>query len=108
MQALPLRACAAIGLLLGLPALGAGCESRPVRSGAVLAEFQRAHPCPSTGLPRGPCPGYIKDHKIPLCAGGRDHPDNLQWQTVAEAKAKDVAEWRECRLLREGRRGASS
>jgi len=32
------------------------------------------------------------DHVIPLCAGGADDPLNLQWQTIADAKAKDREE----------------
>jgi hypothetical protein len=30
------------------------------------SEFQRQHPCPSTGRATGACPGYIKDHIVPL------------------------------------------
>jgi hypothetical protein len=37
----------------------------------------------------------VKDHIIPLC-GGADDPTNLQWQTVADAKAKDKWERRGC------------
>jgi len=31
-----------------------------------------------------------------MCSGA-DHPLNMQWQTIAEAKAKDREEARECR-----------
>lgn len=64
------------------------------RSRAVRAEFQRQTPCPSTGAKRGACPGYQADHVQPLCAGGRDAADNLQWLTVREHQLKtkrDVA-----------------
>lgn len=64
---------------------------------SARAEFQRHHPCPDTGKPRGPCPGYVADHIRPLCAGGADHPINMQWQTTAEAKAKDRVEVKLCR-----------
>jgi hypothetical protein len=37
-------------------------------------------------------PGYVVDHIIPLECGGADYPGNMQWQTVAEAKAKDATE----------------
>ena len=67
------------------------------RSSAVKAEFQRANPCPSTGQRRGACSGFVKDHVKPLCAGGTDSVDNLQWQSVAEAKIKDREERRMCR-----------
>jgi hypothetical protein len=55
----------------------------------VPAEFQRLHPCPSTGRTTGACPGYVRDHIVPLCKGGADSVHNMQWQTVAEGKAKD-------------------
>jgi hypothetical protein len=45
----------------------------------------------SSGYPNGR-PGYIVDHIIPLKRGGRDCPENMQWQTIAEAKAKDKVE----------------
>jgi hypothetical protein len=67
------------------------------RSREVTAEFQREHPCPSTGKRYGACPGYVKDHVIALCAGGPDAVSNLQWQTTADAKAKD--QW-ECKGTR--------
>ena len=47
-----------------------------------------------------PCPGYIIDHVTPLCAGGSDKPTNMQWQTVADAKAKDRIEREQCRVRR--------
>jgi len=36
----------------------------------------------------GPCPGYVVDHIVLLKRGGSDSPDNMQWQTREEAKAK--------------------
>jgi len=42
------------------------------RSRAVTREFQREHPCPSTGRTSGACPGYRKDHVVPLACGGPD------------------------------------
>ena len=59
------------------------------RSYRVTEEFQRLNPCPSTGKTYGACPGWIKDHIVALCKGGADAVWNMQWQTVAEAKAKD-------------------
>jgi hypothetical protein len=43
-------------------------------------------------LRTGKCQGYIIDHVIPLACGGTDATSNMQWQTVAEAKAKDKVE----------------
>ena len=83
-----------MAFLLAAMFLHSPAEAKIPRSSAVAAQFQRLHPCPSTGLPKGACPGWIKDHRIALCKGGSDSIDNLQWQTVVEAKAKD--RW-ECR-----------
>lgn len=49
------------------------------RSSAVISEFKREHPCPSTGLTKGACPGWSVDHVIPLVCGGVDSILNLQW-----------------------------
>jgi hypothetical protein len=59
------------------------------RSPAAKAAFRHSHPCPSTGRTTGSCPGYVVDHVRALKSGGRDSPDNMQWQTTAAAKAKD-------------------
>ena len=44
-----------------------------------------------TGYPHGR-PGYIIDHIVPLKRDGCDCPSNMQWQTIADAKAKDKVE----------------
>lgn len=82
----------ALALLLAPPV-----HAEEVRSRAVAREFQRLHPCPSTGLQTGACPGYVKDHMRPLCAGGADATWNMQWQTVEDAKVKDRWERAICR-----------
>ena len=66
------------------------------RSREVTREFQREHPCPSTGLTTGACPGYRKDHVVPLACGGPDAVLNLQWQTIRAASAKDAWERKIC------------
>ena len=53
------------------------------RSPQAKEEFMR-----STGYPHGR-PGYVVDHIVPLKRGGADAPFNMQWQTKADAKAKD-------------------
>jgi hypothetical protein len=64
-------------------------SAKEYRSREVTREFQREHPCPSTGLTMGACPGYRKDHVVPLACGGPDVVSNLQWQTIAAARTKD-------------------
>jgi hypothetical protein len=70
--------------------------AREYRSREVAREFQREHPCPSTGKTSGACPGYRKDHIKPLACGGPDAVSNLQWQTIAAARAKDRWERKAC------------
>jgi hypothetical protein len=52
------------------------------RSIIVKRAFKRIHPCPSTGLTYGRCPGWQIDHVIPLACGGRDAVSNMQWLPV--------------------------
>jgi hypothetical protein len=59
------------------------------RDPAMRTLFLKQNPCPSTHKNYGSCPGYIVDHVIPLKRGGPDRPDNMQWQTVEDAKQKD-------------------
>ncbi len=62
------------------------------RSEKSKDEFRKSHPCPSTGMTHGSCPGYVIDHRQALKHGGADSPSNMQWQTEAAAKAKDTWE----------------
>lgn len=71
-------------------------EGKIARSSAAKREFQHEQPCPATGTKTGPCKGYVIDHKKPLACGGADAPTNMQWQTKADAKAKDRIERKGC------------
>jgi len=82
-----------VALLLG-SSLAFG---KTYRDPAQRAAFMQQHPCPSTSKTKGRCPGYVVDHIKPLCAGGADHPSNMQWQTVAQAKKKDRLEREQCK-----------
>jgi hypothetical protein len=62
------------------------------RSQSARLAFVRQTACPATGLHKLPCKGYVIDHVIPLACGGADAPSNMQWQTVADGKAKDKVE----------------
>ena len=57
-----------------------------MRSESAKREFMKM-----TGYSHGK-QGYVVDHIVPLKRGGADAPSNMQWQTVAEAKAKDKRE----------------
>lgn len=61
-------------------------KGRIKRSSSATNKFKQ-----QTGYPNGR-PGYIIDHIIPLKRGGADSPENMQWQTIEEAKAKDKIE----------------
>jgi hypothetical protein len=65
-------------------------KGRFIRSNSARARFLRL-----SGYPNGR-PGYVVDHIIPLACGGPDTPENMQWQTVEAAKAKDRIERKEC------------
>ena len=71
-------------------------SAREHRSREVAREFQWRLPCPSTGRATGACPGYVRDHIVPLACGGPDAVRNMQWQTVSEARAKDKWEREGC------------
>lgn len=72
-----------------IPGIARDKHGRIARSTAAKTAFKKEHPCPATGKSNGACPGYVIDHIIALKRGGPDAPANMQWQTVAEAKAKD-------------------
>ena len=65
------------------------------RSQKAKTIFKYSHPYPATGQTKGSCPDYI-DHIKPLACGGADDPSNMQWQTKADAKAKDKWELKGC------------
>lgn len=71
-------------------------DARMKRSQSAIVEFKLSHTCPATGPTKGPCKGYVIDHLKPLACGGADAPNNMQWQTIAEGKAKDKWERKEC------------
>jgi hypothetical protein len=61
-------------------------KGRIARSKAAVRAFIKANPRP------GPAKDWVIDHIVPLKEGGADSPENMQWQTVAAAKAKDKIE----------------
>lgn len=62
----------------------------------IPAEFQKLYPCPSTGKTTGACPGWERDHIVPLCRGGADTVANLQWLSIEQHKLKTRGD---CRRL---------
>ena len=64
-------------------------SAKTQRSAAEVLAFKPHNPYPSTHLRRGACPGHVIDHISALACGGPDTAQNMQWQTIAEGKAKD-------------------
>jgi hypothetical protein len=85
-------------------AFGLGLVTVALFAWGVLGQDDRdelcihGHPRPrSTHVTYGGKPavhGLIRDHVIPLGLGGPDTADNVQYQTPADAAAKDGREWR--------------
>jgi hypothetical protein len=71
------------------PGVKRDAHGRIARSAQAKDAFRKMHPCPATGKRYGACPGYVIDHIQALKHGGADAPSNMQWQTRADAKAKD-------------------
>jgi hypothetical protein len=74
-------------------------EAKQHRSYKAKADFKQQHPCPANGATKGRCEGYIIDHIKPLACGGADSPENMQWQTEQESKAKDKWERIDCQIF---------
>lgn len=75
-------------------------EARTERDRAQVRTFRAENPCPATGRTRGPCAGWEIDHAVPLCAGGADHPSNLQWLRKEDHRFKTLVDVKECRKKR--------
>lgn len=71
------------------PGIRRDVHGRIARDPHAKEAFRKAHPCPATGKTYGACPGWTVDHIQALKHGGADAPYNMQWQTNADAKAKD-------------------
>jgi|SRR3569623_364035 len=86
-------------MLLFVCACFSSCNAKASeRSSSVTYQFKK-----QTGYIDGR-PGYVIDHIVPLCAGGPDSIENLQWQIAEEAKEKDKLERALCRELAEKHR----
>lgn len=89
--------CALLAFALAVPSL-----AETARNPKQRALFMQTHPCPENGAIRGRCRGYVITHIAPLCAGGADRWSNMQWQTIADAKAQERNERETCRAAKQG------
>ena len=62
------------------------------RDPAQVRAFKKITLCPSTHKFSQKCPGYVVDHIQAIDCGGLDVPSNMQYQTIADGKAKDKIE----------------
>ena len=101
MTSSPVRAatCKAAALLHALLLVACAAQQAPAtkRSNTTPRAFQQAHPCPSTHQAKGTCPGWQRDHIKPLCAGGPDTIDNMQWLTIEQHRTKTKTDLAACR-----------
>ena len=90
-------ACVLLALLL--PGLSAAACPKVPRSAALIRAFKRTHVCPSTKRIDPHCRDIV-DHVVPLCLIGKEGDAlwNLQYQSIADAKAKDRIERQMCRV----------
>lgn len=86
-----------VWVVLSIAFLVAPADAGQHRSRIARAEFVRVNHCPATGRPKGACPGWVVDHVVALACDGADAPENMQWQTVEDAKAKDKWERKGCK-----------
>lgn len=93
-------------LLLTFTIAEASTYAVVTRNPAVIAKFKELNFCPATNIKATPgkpisyhCSGYVVDHGIPLCAGGKDALYNLRYQEEKDALIKDRDEVTLCNLL---------
>lgn len=70
------------------------------RDPAQVRAFRKNHPCPATGKADGPCIGFVVNHVVPLCWGGKDAPLNMEWQDVTKSYLRDKFEREACAMKR--------
>ena len=83
-------------LCLSMLCLSFASQALP-RDKVQIAHFKKQHPCPVTGLSKGPCKGYQVDHIKPLMIGGVDHPSNMQWIRTDEHRTKTRQDFADCK-----------
>lgn len=89
-----LIAIAVISPIASYSAYQANDKSYLKRSATVKRHFKQQTICPTTGTYTQKCAGYVVDHIIPLKCYGKDSVENMQYQTIADAKIKNRYEIR--------------
>ena len=89
-----LIAIAVISPIASYSAYQANDKSYLKRNATVKRHFKQQTICPTTGTYTQKCAGYVVDHIIPLKCYGKDSVENMQYQTIADAKIKNRYEIR--------------
>ena len=85
----------ALLLLLLLPHQVEGAE----RSRSVRDAFVAENPCPIYDEKAKKCLAEV-DHIEPLCAGGKDSVENLQWLSIEQHRLKTKIDVLRCAVIR--------
>lgn len=102
-------------LALALMSPGAAAAYRPLQSCAcdktergdcVRSSSERLRFLRETGWPKGR-PGFQADHMVPICCGGADRAENMQWLRVEEKRLKDSWELDCSRYAPRAKRGGA-
>ena len=94
MRAAPILLSLVIAGAVTLPA--APISAKEHRSREVTREFQREHPLPLDRANKGRLSRLPERPIVLLACRGPDAVSNPQWQTIADAKAKDRWERKPC------------
>lgn len=84
---------------MAMSTLTATPNTDAIRKPSTVVQFRKLYACPATGKVQSTCPGWVIDHIVPLCAGGTDSVDNMEWQTAKDSYKKDAFERSVCKQL---------
>lgn len=70
------------------------------RDPAQVRAFRKANACPATTKTDGACPGWVVNHIVPLCFGGKDEPANMEWEQKAPSYKRDAFERALCKTVK--------
>jgi hypothetical protein len=62
------------------------------RDAKQVYAFRKTHECPATNKIQTTCPGWVVNHIEPLSWGGKDAPENMEWEQKAPSYKRDVIE----------------
>jgi hypothetical protein len=80
--------------------------SAHARDPAQVRAFRKENPCPATSKRVGACPGWVVNHRWPLCLQplfrvDLDAPWNMEWEEKKGSYKSDAEERAACKRLGE-------